>query len=429
MSFERASAIADAVLLEGYALYPYRASALKNRYRWSFGVLAPRAWSEARGTDPWWLEAQVLVEEERPATLDLRLRLLQLERRQVLEHTAGGERPVASLEVNGELHVPWDEGLTREIDLRLDLERAREGTLELPFAIPANQRTQLLCDASKGIVGSVVREQWALWGVVHVRCEPLAAAQPLSRVIVRVENLTPAHDLDAPREDALRGALLSTHLLLASSGAPFVSLHDPPAWAREHAQACRNVGTHPVLAGDEGERQLLLSAPIILYDHPRIAPESPGDFFDATEIDALLTLRTQALSDDEKREVQATDPRTAAILARADTIPLERMEGLYGAVRELERIEGGEPRPSLAPFVGMRVRPLPSTRRTDAQDALFVGRAATVEKVEHDVDGRVFLALTFDDDPAAEVNRARGRFHYYTLDEVEPLPPGGEAAA
>ena len=35
---DRARAIADAVLYEGYLLYPYRASSSKNQVRWQFGV-------------------------------------------------------------------------------------------------------------------------------------------------------------------------------------------------------------------------------------------------------------------------------------------------------------------------------------------------------------------------------------------------------
>ena len=41
MSFETAEEVANAILYEG--CYPYRASALKTRVRWQFGVVAPRA--------------------------------------------------------------------------------------------------------------------------------------------------------------------------------------------------------------------------------------------------------------------------------------------------------------------------------------------------------------------------------------------------
>lgn len=90
----------------------------------------------------------------------------------------------------------------------------------------------------------------------------------------------------------------------------FVSLIDPPTNLEAPVRACRNEFTFPVLGGAAGEAgRVLLSAPIILPDHPQVAPESPGDLHDAAEIDEILTLRTMLLTDEEKREARATDPR------------------------------------------------------------------------------------------------------------------------
>src|SRR5918999_5265055 len=94
----------------------------------------------------------------------------------------------------------------------------------------------------------------------------------------------------------------------------------------------------PVLAGDGGARDVVLSSPIIMYDHPQVAPESPGDLFDATEIDEILSLRTLTLTDEEKREARATDPRAAAIIERVDVILKEVFARLHGAVRSLEPV-------------------------------------------------------------------------------------------
>ena len=41
MNFASVEKIAAAVLYEGYILYPYRATAIKNRQRWNFGTLYP----------------------------------------------------------------------------------------------------------------------------------------------------------------------------------------------------------------------------------------------------------------------------------------------------------------------------------------------------------------------------------------------------
>jgi len=263
--------------------------------------------------------------------------------------------------------------------------------------------------------------------------QTVPAERPLLRLRVRVENETPWDRPTARRDDALRASCVAAHLLVAARGGAFVSLLDPPDWARAAAGTCRSAGVYPVLAGESGQRDLVLAAPIILYDHPRVAPESPGDSFDATEIDELLALRTATLTDEEKREARATDPRAAAVVDRAERMPPELLRRLHGAARA---VQGGEMAPLSQPTPGgkeagwapgarVRLRP-PGPRRTDAQDVLYAGRAATVQRVERDVDGTVLLAVSIDDDPAAELHQWYGRHRYYHVDEVDLLAPGGE---
>jgi hypothetical protein len=74
----------------------------------------------------------------------------------------------------------------------------------------------------------------------------------------------------------------------------------------------------------------MLCTPIILEDHPRIAPESPGDLFDGGEIDGLLTLSILALTDEEKAEIRAGDPRARAVLERTEALTDEQKLRLYG---------------------------------------------------------------------------------------------------
>jgi hypothetical protein len=299
------------------------------------------------------------------------------------------------------------------------------GTVEEPVRSPAG-----------ALLGRTVRTAHPLEARVTIGSEPAGEDGALWRVRLRVENVTPWGAPRAPRDEVLAASCVATHLVVAVENGRFVSLIDPPEPARAAASACQNVRTFPVLAGEPGERDLILCAPIILYDHPRIAPESPGDLFDATEIDEILTLRTATLTDEEKREARGTDPRVAALLDRVDALPPALMERLHGALRELRgaemvpRARSGPPGPAESTREpggrvhrpGDRVRLRPGARRTDAQDLLYAGRIATVRQVREDVDGRVWLAVTIDGDPAAELHDWYGRYHHYAEDEVEPLP-------
>ena len=83
----------------------------------------------------------------------------------------------------------------------------------------------------------------------------------------------------------------------------------------------------PMLAGSRRRARRAVSAvlgsPIILYDYPEIAGESTGSLFDATEIDEILMLRVLTMTDAEKAEARATDPKAAEIIERRDAMSTE----------------------------------------------------------------------------------------------------------
>src|ERR1035441_2152259 len=120
---------------------------------------------------------------------------------------------------------------------------------------------------------------------------------------------------------------------MTASGGEFISMIDPPEWAKTAVAECENVGGWPVLADPDGGRDIVLSSPIILYDHPEVAPESPGELYDGLEIDEILTLRTLALSDDEKLQARATDARAAALIDRVEAMDARDIVKLHGTVR------------------------------------------------------------------------------------------------
>src|SRR5262249_39051201 len=150
---------------------------------------------------------------------------------------------------------------------------------------------------------------------------------------------TPLEDAaQRSRDEAQLRALVSTHLVLGIRGGEFVSLLGPPEEWCKLAASCQNVGTWPVLVGEAGEKDTLLSSPIILYDYPQIAAESPGDLFDSTEIDEILTLRILTLTDEEKAAAAAVDSRARALLHRTEALTREQLLGLHGTIRGLRQL-------------------------------------------------------------------------------------------
>jgi hydrogenase maturation protease len=323
--------IADAVLYEGYILWPYRRSALKNRQRWTFGGVYPRGHSEGRDDDPWAMRTECLLQADDDVRVEVQVRFLQVVERRISEVAADGARFVDELEVGASRYLAWEEARERDV-VAADLGKRRllEGC-RTSIDIPAGEEREDLRDSRGALAGRIVRTWQGLSGAVHVGATALRRG--LLRLRVSVENETPWRG--GERSDAVKRSLCSTHTILQVAGGSFVSLTDPPPSLRAEATRCRNEGTWPVLVGEPGDTHTVLSSPIILEDHPRIAPESPGDLFDGSEIDQLLTLGILSLTDQEKDEMRDSDPRAREILERTEGLSEEELMKLHGTVREL----------------------------------------------------------------------------------------------
>ena len=328
---DRVRRIADAVLYEGYILWPYRKSALKNQQRWTFGGVYPEAYSAGRaGDDPSVMQTQCLVVGDGEAAIDVRVRFLHVVDRQVLRRGPAGLDPVEELELGAERYVSWQEACERELGATGLPLAALESPRRVPIHVAAERRDEDLRDAAGRPAGALARSWRELQGAVEVGAAPVRPG--VFRLTVRITNRSPWPG--GTREEALRQTFCSTHTVLGAPDAEFVSLTDPPDALREATEACDNVGAWPVLVGEPGERTTMLSAPIILPDHPEIAPESPGDLFDATEIDQMLVLNILSLTDEERREMRDTDPRAREILERTEALGEDELMRLHGAIRE-----------------------------------------------------------------------------------------------
>ena len=323
MNVERVNQIAKAVLYEGYMLYPYRPSSVKNQQRWNFGVVHPQAYSEAQGgEEACSMRTECLVSGDSAAILELKLRFLQLQTRSAQGSTEG---------TPGSLPNGWQEAVEREVTVpELSLEELLQGTTHT-FSFPRHLQVDTESD------GAVERRQEAIHGTIDVSTQKLG--EDLYKICVHVQNITPMEIAAANRDAALMQSLVSTHTILGIRNGEFVSLLEPPAELQETVAQCRSVGAWPVLVGDPGTRDTLLASPIILYDYPQIAPESAGDLFDGTEIDEILSLRIMTLTDEEKREIRQSDDRARQILDRTEAMPAEQFMKLHGAVRALRPLK------------------------------------------------------------------------------------------
>ena len=468
-TLDQVRAIADAVLYEGYLLYPYRASSSKNQSRWQFGVLGPpRATAASFGEDPT-MSVQCLLErpdDGHPASVTVHLRFLHLQVRSVERLVDGCYEPVDELVVDGRSVLSWDEAYECEYPLPRFSLVFDDASPPVPtvLEVPAAEESEPILDGAGTTVGRIVRRRAPL------RVEVTVAAEPddgYARLTVATANVHP--DEAVTKDGAIRLSLIGTHVLMVAKGARFVSLLEPPDPATAAAARCTSRRCFPVLVGPSGSTDIVMGSPIILYDYPEIAEQSAGALFDSTEIDEILTLRVMTMTDAEKAEARATDPRAAEIIDRCDQMSPETLQHLHGVLRDphgsqdalgaLDALDGLAPFPVLTTpestfdtdvpwwdpasdesvqpetdsvlIAGVRVakgslvRVHPS-RRADAQDLFFADQVARVTAVLSDVDGGTHVALVLVDDPAADMHEWYGRYFYFAPEELEPLDQARE---
>ena len=287
-------------------------------------------------------QTECLLECRDDARVDIGLRFLHLQHRtaQRIDPATGEASDVDTVLVDGTEYGSFDEAVEREQHLSGRIADLLDADAELRFDIPASEEAEELTGPGGAPAGRLVRRCAPLTGALVVRAERAPGPYGVLRLRVRVENRTEPQVPLRSRDDGLKYSLIAAHLLIGVTGGTFLSMTDPPEWAAGEVAACVNTGTWPVLAGPAECRDLMLSSPVILYDHPEVAPESAGDLFDATEIDEILTLRTLALTDAERQEARATDQRAADLIDRLDGLPPEMLERMHGAIRYLSPAPG-----------------------------------------------------------------------------------------
>jgi hypothetical protein len=438
--------IANAVLYEGYILYPYRASSRKNRQRFTFGRVYPQTYAEAQnGAEPFATQTECLLRSRGDQTLEVRVRFLQPVARSIgllaspapelpAEIEASSLRFVSEVQIGDRLYQAWQEAVEREIrSSHRPLDSLTNQTLSVPFHFASSLAFDPIWNSEAQVIGAIVRRQHRLEGMIEIAAQPVSGE--VFKIKVTVQNKTSLSELDLSQpEEVLMRTFASTHTILESIKGDFLSLMDPPEAYAQASAACSNIGTWPVLVGEKekGEAGTMLSSPIILYDYPEIAPESPGELFDGTEIDEILTLRVLTMTDQEKWEMSQVDEHAREILNRTEALPEEDFWRMHGTIRSqefssedffnpntrLERVTVN----GMELMVGHRVRIRPKGR-ADVMDLALEGKAAQIESIEQDAENRVYFALVLEEDPGKDLGMLRqpGHRFFYGLNEVEPL--------
>ena len=344
--------IVGATLYEGYILYPYRPTSVKNQVRWTFGGVFPRAYAEqSGGTERSAVTTECLLRASAGARVAVTARFLHPVTRTVLElsepvavltdDAVALAHAVPSLDAGGRRHVSWEEATERSIDagtFDVSLLLADPRTCTVTF--PAHTEREPV-DREDGMIVGVIERTWQELEI-HMLISAARRGEEGTATVyaIRVE-LSNTTDSDRiTRDSALLHALVSAHVVLSSHGAAWLSLADPPDDVARDAAACVNDGLWPVLISEQCVDDTVLASPIILEDHPQLAPESAGDLFDATEIDEILSLRILTLTDEEKDEMRAADARTRELLERTELLTQEQFMRMHGTIRELRPSAG-----------------------------------------------------------------------------------------
>jgi hypothetical protein len=411
--FDAARGIANAILYEGYLLYPYTASASKNKMRWQFGVVVPKAYEAAGTLERGEQHTEFVVDVTETTRIQGLLRFLHVDARIVEALHGDTYVEVASLDVDGARHLSFDETVECEVPLRLDL--ASHRTVTVPVAYPAKRDVEELRDKSGTLVGRTVRQQWPLSGTFTLATEMLANPA-IRKLVITCEN-TSEIVTAKERGEVLRTAFISTHTLLAIEDGAFLSPIDPPEYAEAATGTLANRCPWPILMGDgklDAQRSpIAMSTPIVLGDFPELGKKTEADAFDGTEIDELLTLSVLSLSDAERAEARATDPRARAIVDRAERFGADDIARLHDG--ELSRMSDG---------VLARMNDTDFTSAYAGDASPFSSEGIATESRFTDPRTRSLVDLSNPAEAAAAFNAGDlARLRSGDLDPFEELPP------
>ena len=281
--------IADAILYEGYNLFPFRKSSLKNQKRFNFGIVSPKCWAENRTNNAFFQQTEVLIfSKDRDFNISMKIRFLQVEDKK----------------------YDWQNVLPRSIEVNFNFAEILDTQHKKSFKFSSENNFRKIHGEIKTFATRIHKN--------------------LFKISLVLINKTESEN--SSENQILPSSFISAHSILQIGKGKFISLRETQKEFESPAGTCKNIGVFPVLAGEKNKQNSVLSSPIILYDFPEVSENSFADFFDGTEIDELMVLSILALSDAEQEEIRKTDEKAAKILDKLDKIDARDLLKLHASM-------------------------------------------------------------------------------------------------
>ena len=322
------------LLYEGYSLYPYHRSAIKNQKPVPFGVVFPQSYNSYNEHSHAMMQSQCIITGNEDSLINITVRFLHLKKTELFEKNENAFIPVYNLNIKDKIYQAGWQTVERKISTGdLPISSLVENKKIISLEFNRIYDNEAIYD-DEVIAGRQINRISEITGTVTIEASTVDIPDTF-RLTVTVANTTPVQNAGAiTRDEALCQSFLSTHLILEADDAKFISQQDPGEKWKTAVNACENKNTWPILI-DEADT-MLLSSPIILYDHPQINPQSQGDLFDSTEIEEALLLHVSVLSDDEKKRIGNSDEKLQHMLNKVSQVTPEELINFHGVMKHNE---------------------------------------------------------------------------------------------
>ncbi len=325
------------LLYEGYSLYPYYRSAIKNQKPIPFGVIFPKDYNAYNEHSHSHIQSQSIIHGTGELTVSIDVRFLHSRRTELFKKNNNSEefRPVFELEVDGKTYQAPSPTIQRNIQTGLlKMNDLIAGGKTIPFSFESYNEGEMIFNEEKEIVAKKITSVSEINGAIKIQAEVLKDMENSFRLSVTVINTTPVANANKrTRDEALLQSFLSTHIILQTPDGEFISHQDTPAKWQSATSGCNNIHTWPILI--DKNNTTLLSSPIILYDYPEINPVSSGDLFDSTEIEEALLLHVNLLSDEEKKRIGGNDEKLRAMLNNVSSLTPEDLNVYHSMMKDI----------------------------------------------------------------------------------------------